>query len=99
MLSGFGGFEGSNYLEPNYNFPNLREPLYISPDEDNLYVHNNGKDAKEAVSYDFTNPDGESVWKNAIKVNNLWKWYADNKDKVRFCCCNVDHHYDYSQMI
>ena len=82
MLSGFGGSDSSNHPDSTYDFPNLREPLYISPDEDKLYISNDGT-SKDVVNLDFTIPDGESVWKDAIKANNVWKWYADNKDKVR----------------
>ena len=57
--------------------PVLREPLYLSPQEDELYI-------KKSLTYggfDFTvSSKGDDSWKSAIKANDGWTWYADNKD-------------------
>ena len=63
------------------NPPSMREPLYLSPDEDNMFVMNN---STSAGGFDFTDPDGEKSWKKSIVSNTGWSWYADNKDKDKF---------------
>ena len=61
--------------------PVLREPLYLSPQEDELYV----KNSLRYGGFDFTDSSkGEDSWKSAIKANNGWTWYADNKDKDKY---------------
>ena len=42
--------------------PLLRDPLYLSPDEDELYVWNNSS----TFLLDFTDPNGEEKWKKSI---------------------------------
>lgn len=59
----------------------LRDPVYLSPEEDELYVRNRGKDA---FHVDFTDSNGESKWKSCVVENNSWVWYADNADKDKF---------------
>ena len=67
--------------------PLLRDPLYLSPKEDELYVW----DKSTTFMLDFTDPDGEEKWKKSIvglgsthDHNSTWSWYADNKDKDKF---------------
>jgi len=51
--------------EHDYNMddvPLLRDPLYLSPKEDELYVW----DKSETFMLDFTDPDGEQKWKKSI---------------------------------
>ena len=67
--------------------PLLRDPLYLSPKEDELYVW----DKSTTFMLDFTDPDGEEKWKKSIvglgsthNHNSTWSWYADNKDKDKF---------------
>lgn len=57
--------------------PILRDPIYLSPEEEELYVRNN---LEHSSSVDFTDSDnGES-----IMANDGWTWYADNKEKDKF---------------
>ncbi|KAL7535033.1 hypothetical protein ACHAXR_006222 [Thalassiosira sp. AJA248-18] len=61
--------------------PLLRDPVYLSPEEEDLYV-------KNSLAYsgvDFTDPSSsEASWKDIIVANEGWTWYADNKDKDKF---------------
>ena len=61
--------------------PILRQPLYLSPEEDEMYI-------TSSATYggvDFTESSkGEDSWKNMIVANEGWTWYADNKDKDKF---------------
>ena len=60
--------------------PILREPLYLSNDEDAMYVRN----SLTTGGFDFTNSNaGEKSWEGSI-VANGWTWAADNKDKDKF---------------
>jgi len=61
--------------------PTMREPLYLSPQEDDLYVRNN----LTYSGFDFTDPSkGEKSWENIIVARDGWTWYADNKDKDKY---------------
>ncbi|KAL7543005.1 hypothetical protein ACHAXR_012891 [Thalassiosira sp. AJA248-18] len=60
--------------------PRLRDPIYLSPEEDNLYVHN----SMEVTGFDFTAPSGEETWKNSIVLKDGWSFYADNIDADKF---------------
>jgi hypothetical protein len=61
--------------------PILREPLYLSPEEDDLYVKGNMWD----YGFDFTDATkGEQSWKKAIVANEGWTWYADNRDGDKY---------------
>ena len=71
-------FEEQDYTM--HDPPLLRDALYLSPEEDELYVKNNST----SVLLDFTNPNGEEKWKSSIVSNNNFTWYADNKDKDKF---------------
>ena len=71
-------FEEQDYTM--HDPPLLRDALYLSPEEDELYVKNNST----SVLLDFTNPNGEEKWKSSIISNNNFTWYADNKDKDKF---------------
>jgi len=60
--------------------PTLREPLYLSNDEDSMYVRN----SLTTEGFDFTDSNaGEKSWEESI-VANGWTWFADNKDKDKF---------------
>ena len=61
---------------------NLRDPIYLSPDEDSIYVHN--ARGNDTIDIDFTDPRGEKVWGNFLVTNEGWKWYADNGDNDKF---------------
>ena len=60
----------------------LREPLYLSPSEDSIYVRNFNSD--NAVEFNFEDPKGEDMWKDKVVSNEGWEWYADNKDKDKY---------------
>eukprot|EP00584_Thalassiosira_punctigera_P008588 CAMPEP_0172535506 /NCGR_PEP_ID=MMETSP1067-20121228/7485_1 /TAXON_ID=265564 ORGANISM="Thalassiosira punctigera, Strain Tpunct2005C2" /NCGR_SAMPLE_ID=MMETSP1067 /ASSEMBLY_ACC=CAM_ASM_000444 /LENGTH=588 /DNA_ID=CAMNT_0013320443 /DNA_START=212 /DNA_END=1978 /DNA_ORIENTATION=- len=61
--------------------PILRDPIYLSPEEDSLYVHNELKYS----GVDFTHSDyGEKLWEDVIVANQGFEWYADNADKDKF---------------
>lgn len=60
----------------------LREPIYVSPAEEELYVRNKVKDA---TFIDFTDPDGETsgrTWSKRILDGNglLIMWIMTNLD-------------------
>lgn len=82
MLS-FNGFDTAD-AERDFTMddpPTMREPLYLSPDEDDMYVRVSLKDG----GFDFTDhTKGEQSWKKAIVANEGWTWYADNKDKDKY---------------
>lgn len=60
----------------------LRDPIYLSPEEEALYVLN---DAKEAFSIDFTDPKGWDIWNEKLISNDGgWRWEADNVDEDKF---------------
>lgn len=56
--------------------PFMRDPLYMSPEEDIAYVST--VDVEEEV-IDFTNPDDKEEWEGKVAVNEGWTWFADNK--------------------
>lgn len=60
--------------------PLLRDPLYLSSDEDELYVWNNSS----TFLLDFTDPNGEEKWKKSIAAITNFTWYADNKDMDKY---------------
>ena len=61
--------------------PILREPVYLSHDEDAMYV----RDSLTTGGFDFTDSDaGEKSWEESIVANSGWTYYADNKDKDKF---------------
>lgn len=60
----------------------MRDPVYLSPEEESLYVLN---EANDAFSIDFTDPNGWDVWNKYFVTNNGgWKWDADNVDEDKF---------------
>jgi len=64
--------------------PTMRDPLYLSPEEDDMYVNiENGKQ-RSGFAVDFSDPDGWESWKNAVVAKEGWTWYADNKDGDKF---------------
>jgi hypothetical protein len=60
----------------------LRDPLYLSVEEDSIYVRNFNSD--NAVEFNFEDPKGEDMWKNKVVSNEGREWYADNKDKDKY---------------
>lgn len=60
----------------------MRDPIYLSPEEESLYVLNK---ASVALSIDFTDPKGWDIWNGKLVVNDgPWKWDADNVDQDKF---------------
>lgn len=57
----------------------LRDPLYLSPEEDEMYVQGN----MEAIA-DFSDPKGHDEWKDLVVANEGWEWYPDNKFRDKF---------------
>lgn len=55
--------------------PIMRDPLYLSTEEDEAYV-TSAHDEERMI--DFTNPD-DNGWQGQVPVNEGWAWYADNK--------------------
>lgn len=60
----------------------IRDPAYLSPDEETLYIQN-AMD-KNVDDIDFTDPNGQDLWKDLVVANNGWSWFADNADKDKF---------------
>ena len=63
-----------------HNKTRLRDPIYLSPEEDDLYVHNN----IQSVGLDFTDPNIGASWNSSVVLNEGWSYYADNKDKDKY---------------
>lgn len=59
----------------------LRDPVYLSPEEEAMYVQ---KESEIATDVDFIDPDGEEEWQKYVLSINEWKWYADNREKDKF---------------
>jgi hypothetical protein len=75
------GNTDSESVERDLNLDgHLRDPIYLSPEEDPIYVMNN--DEIDAIDIDFTNPKDEASFKEYVAVNDGWRWYADNKGKI-----------------
>mmetsp|Transcript_2656 Transcript_2656/g.5888 ORF Transcript_2656/g.5888 Transcript_2656/m.5888 type:complete len:567 (-) Transcript_2656:95-1795(-) len=70
--------EGDFTIDPRR--PRLRDPVYMSPDEDGLYV----RDSSDGVTIDLTDPNGEDAWRSKVVANEGWTWFADNKDKDKY---------------
>ena len=63
----------------------LRDPLYLSPEEENMYVRTGMmSNASQDNVLDFTDPNGESIWKEKVILNEGWTWFADNKDNDKY---------------
>ena len=60
--------------------PRMRDPVYMSPEEDGLYV----RGSSDGVTIDLTDPNGEDAWRSKIVANEGWTWFADNKDKDKY---------------
>jgi hypothetical protein len=60
----------------------LRDPIYLSPEEDTFYVFNVGRN--ETVDIDFTDPNGDRIWKDVVVANDGWVWFADNKERDKY---------------
>ena len=60
----------------------LRDPIYLSPEEDSIYVH--GARGNDTIDIDFTDPRGEKLWTDLLVTNEGWTWYADNRDNDKF---------------
>mmetsp|Transcript_29425 Transcript_29425/g.61397 ORF Transcript_29425/g.61397 Transcript_29425/m.61397 type:complete len:648 (+) Transcript_29425:113-2056(+) len=90
LRSGDGGDDADNnmvYEETDFtadDIPILRDPIYLSPEEEALYVI---KDIPYA-GVDFTqyNNDarGEQSFEKVIVANEGWMWYADNREKDKY---------------
>ncbi|KAL3792796.1 hypothetical protein HJC23_002603 [Cyclotella cryptica] len=77
--------EKSIYIEHdstafNEPTPKLRDPLYLSAEEDSIYVHN----TIDMTQLDFTHPEGEEKWKNSILLKAGWSFYADNVEGNKY---------------
>ena len=57
--------------------PVMREPIYLSPEEDDVYV--SGEIGGTVI--DFTHPDNKA-WEKNLLSNIGWEWFADNKVSV-----------------
>ena len=63
----------------------LRDPLYLSPEEETMYVRAGMMShASQDNVLDFTDPNGESIWKEKVILNEGWTWFADNKDNDKY---------------
>ena len=63
----------------------LRDPLYLSPEEETMYVRTDGmSNASQDNVLDFTDPNGESIWNEKVILNEGWSWFADNKDHDKY---------------
>ncbi len=62
----------------------LRDPLYLSPEEDSMYVQTGDTESVERSEFDFEDPGGEKRWRENVVANEGWEWYADNKDKDKY---------------
>ena len=60
--------------------PTLRDPVYLSPEEEALYVRNE----LAYAGVDVTDPNSQDSWKDRIVANDGWTWYADNVDKDKY---------------
>lgn len=62
--------------------PVLRDPIYLSEEEDDLYVKGS---AVIFSGLDFSDGAvGEDSWKDSVKLNVGWSHLADNKEKDKF---------------
>ena len=57
--------------------PKLRDPIFLSPEEDKLYVRND-IDVRE---FDFTDPSKETMWGESVVLNEGFSFFADNIDR------------------
>lgn len=62
----------------------LRDPLYLSPEEDSMYVQIGVAESPERSELDFEDPSRETQWREKVVANEGWEWYADNKDKDKY---------------
>ncbi len=62
----------------------LRDPLYLSPEEDSMYVRSENSESFERYELDFEDLSGENLWKDKVVANEGWEWYPDNKDKDKY---------------
>ena len=62
--------------------PVLRDPIYLSEEEDDLYVKGS---AVIFAGLDFSDGTlGGDTWKESVKLNEGWTHLADNKEKDKF---------------
>mmetsp|Transcript_12739 Transcript_12739/g.23083 ORF Transcript_12739/g.23083 Transcript_12739/m.23083 type:complete len:401 (-) Transcript_12739:20-1222(-) len=67
------------------DIPILRDPIYLSPEEEALYVTNDIPYA--GVDFTQYNNDGkgeQQSFENVIVANDGWTWYADNREKDKY---------------
>ncbi|KAL7533197.1 hypothetical protein ACHAXR_005095, partial [Thalassiosira sp. AJA248-18] len=62
----------------------LRDPLYLSPEEEKIYVRTSALTNTHENGLDFTDLSGESMWRDKVILNEGWDWYPDNKDKDKY---------------
>mmetsp|Transcript_13187 Transcript_13187/g.26784 ORF Transcript_13187/g.26784 Transcript_13187/m.26784 type:complete len:592 (-) Transcript_13187:14-1789(-) len=60
--------------------PTLRDPIYLSEDEEALYVRHDSN----SKLIDFTDPSAEKEWNKHVVQNDGWTWFADNREKDKF---------------
>jgi hypothetical protein len=65
----------------------LRDPVYLSPEEEAIYVQ---KETKVSTDIDFTDPNGEVEWKKYALSIDSWTWYADNREEDKFGLISSD---------
>jgi hypothetical protein len=66
----------------------LRDPVYLSPEEESMYIQN---ESEIATYIDFTDPNGEEEWKKYAMMVDRWAWYADNRDNDKFGLISSDN--------
>lgn len=60
----------------------MRDPVYLSPEEESLFVLN---EMVDSFDLDFTDPEGQAQWKDKLVTNDgRWEWYADNPDNDKY---------------
>ena len=79
------------WLMLNETYPQTKayyETLYIyrpKKREETMYVRAGMiSNASQDNVLDFTDPNGESIWKEKVILNEGWTWFADNKDNGKY---------------
>lgn len=62
--------------------PFLRLPMYLSQEEEDLWVQNSASSVNLTI-VDFQDPTSTS-WRDALVANEGWDLFADNRDKDKF---------------
>ena len=61
----------------------LRDPIYLSEEEDDLYVKGNGV-VFSGLDFSDGTVGEDASWKDSVKLNVGWTHMADNKEKDKF---------------